>query len=202
MGEPTDKPRVAILGAREDEVELLAELRRHERVDLVGVYDPDAHAPGLSLAEIAGVPAGSDAAARERLRGADCVVLPANRLALRDAVEWCSGLRSELVSLSEARRRWGSPTPVSHEVRPSPTETRLDELLAACTCLESPPDMGGFLLDTAMHEVGASGGSLQLLSPDTSALYLLAARGLSERVVRHARHALGEPISGLTAARR
>ena len=47
MGEP--RPRVALLGAREEEIELLAELHRHSRVELAAVYDPDPHAPGLAV---------------------------------------------------------------------------------------------------------------------------------------------------------
>ncbi|UCE03231.1 MAG: GAF domain-containing protein [Candidatus Latescibacterota bacterium] len=198
MSEATHKPRVALLGAREDEIELLAELHRQDRVGLVAVYDPDPHATGLALAQIVGVASGSDAAARETFAEADFVVLPSNRLAYAEAIEWCSGLRAELVGVEEARRRWGSSTtppggtPEAH--------TRLRELESASARLGSSEELAEWFLDTAMHAVGATGGSLQILAPDTSELYLLAARGLSEQVVHTSRHPLGEPISGLTAA--
>jgi GAF domain-containing protein/GGDEF domain-containing protein len=198
MAEATHRPRVALLGAREDEIELLAELHRQDRVELVAVYDPDPHATGLALAQIAGVASGSDAAAREIFAQTEFVVLPTNRLAYSEAIEWCSGLRAELVGVEEARRRWGSST-----TPPSGTpeaHTRLRELETASARLGSTEELAEWFLDTAMHAVGATGGSLQILAPDTSELYLLAARGLSEQVVHTSRHPLGEPISGLTAA--
>ena len=81
MGDATRKPRVALIGARDEELELLAELHRTSRADLVGIYDPDPNAAGLTLAEIVGVPAGSDLAARDRL---------AELRAVRERVSWAS----------------------------------------------------------------------------------------------------------------
>lgn len=198
------KPRVALLGATDAEIELLAEFQRGDQVDLVALYDPNPHAPGLALAEIAGIPAGSDAAARERLATADVIVLPGNRSAYQTAIDWCSGLRAELIGNVEARRRWGSAPVALAATRgtPSDLEARLAELETAAARLGSLEILGEHLLDAAMRAVGASGGSLQLLAPDTAELYLLAARGLSEQVIRHARHPLGQPIAGLVAAMR
>ena len=51
MNESATKPRVAVLGARETEMELVGELHRLSGVDLVGIYDPDPSAVGLPLAE-------------------------------------------------------------------------------------------------------------------------------------------------------
>jgi GAF domain-containing protein len=191
---------VALLGARDEELELLAELHRNSRADLVGVYDPDPNAAGLTLAEIVGVPAGSDLAARDRLAESDFVVLPTNRGAFHRAIEWCSGLRAEMVGLDEARRRWGSVPAV--DPPEGGLDARMRELDAASARLTSLATLGEWLLDTALRAVGATGGSLQLVSPDTSELYLLAARGLAEDVMRTSRHPVGEPISGLVAAMR
>jgi GAF domain-containing protein len=193
-----NKPRVALLGAREDEIELLAELHRHSQVELTAVYDPDPHAPGLAVAEIAGVPAGSDLEARQRLDQAEFVVLPSNRMAFHEAIDWCSGLHGDLIGLDEARRRWGGAGSAGSG-SPLPAAARIEEMDDAGARLASRSELGEWFLDIAMRAVGASGGSLQLLAPETQELYLLAARGLSEDVVRNARHPLGEPISGLTA---
>ncbi len=204
MTDTAHKPRVALLGARETDVELLAELQRQDRVSLVAVYDPDPHAPGLALAEIAGVPAGADAVARERLAEAEVIVLPSNRVSMQTAIDWCSGLRAELVGIEAARQRWGgAPGGTSPAEAPArDLETELATLDTATARLLSMEELGEWLLDASMRAVGASGGSLQLLAADTSELYLLAARGLSEHVLQHARHPLGEPVSGLAAAMR
>ncbi len=204
MADSVSKPRVALLGAREADIEIFAELQRQDRVHLVAVYDPDPTAPGLALAEISGVRAGADTMARDRLASAEIIVLPTQRLAYQAAIDWCSGLRAELIGGAEARKRWGgalgvSPAPQGDAIT---LTARLAELEQACTRLEVLDELGEWLLEACMRAVGATGGSLQLLAADTEELYLLAARGLAEDVLRHARHPLGEPISGLAAVMR
>jgi len=206
MADFQPRPRVALLGAREEDIEILAELQRQDQVQLVAVFDPDPHAPGLSLAEISGIPAGSDAAARERLAAAEVIVLPTHRLAYQSAIDWCSGLRAELIGAAEARFRWGGALPAAptaaEEEEVQTFAARLEALESAGQRLGSPETLGEWLLDTCMHAVGATGGSLQLLARGSSELYVLAARGLGEQVLLHARHALGEPVAGLAAAMR
>ena len=206
MADFLPRPRVALLGAREEDIEILAELQRQDQVQLVAVYDPDPHAPGLSLAEISGVPAGADAGARERLAAAEVIVLPTHRLAYQSTIDWCSGLRAELIGAAEARFRWGGALPAAptaaEEEAVQTFAARLEALESAGERLGSTETLGDWLLDTCMRAVGATGGSLQLLAHGTEELYMLAARGLGEQVLRHSRHALGEPLSGLAAAMR
>ena len=204
MADSDSKPRVALLGAREADVEIFAELQRQDRVHLVAVYDPDPTAPGLALAEISGVRAGADTATRDCLANAEIIVLPTQRLAYQAAIDWCSGLRAELIGGAEARRRWGGA--VSAAAAPPgdavALTTRLAELEQSCARLEALDELGEWMLEACMRAIGATGGSLQLVAAQTEELYLLAARGLSEDVMRHARHPLGEPISGLAAVMR
>ena len=194
------KTRVAMLGVRETEVELLAELRRNPRVELVGVYDPDPHAVGQTIAELLGVPNGSDTTARDRLVAAAVVVLPTDRYAVRAELQWCSGLRSELVSVEQARSRWGSTRNAPASDRLPAADVLLEGLEATLGRLGSPEELCGWLVDVAIHAVGGTGGSLQVLSRTTSTLYLVAARGLSEQTLHHSRRAVGEPIAGVAAA--
>jgi len=203
MSPSEQKQRVALLGAREEETELLAELHRSARCDLVGVYDPDPQALGLPLAEIMGIESGSDAASRERFLQADYVVLPRDRMAFRDDVQWCSGLRAQLVGLAEARQRWGrlKGTPRERAATPDTSEALL-ELQRAGERLRSPEHLADWLLDITMPAIGATGGSIQLLSSTSEELYLVAGRGLSEHTLHNARRSLGEAISGLVAATR
>jgi putative methionine-R-sulfoxide reductase with GAF domain len=193
------KTRVAMLGVRETEVELLAELHRNPRVELVGVYDPDPHAVGQTIAELLGVPRGSDRTARDRLVGAEVVVLPSDRYAVRTDLQWCSGLRSELVNVEQARSRWGSTHSAPAPDRMPAADVLLESLEAARERLGAPEELCAWLVDVAIHAVGGTGGSLQVLSRTTNTLYLVAARGLSEQTLHHSRRALGEPIAGVTA---
>jgi GAF domain-containing protein len=62
--------------------------------------------------------------------------------------------------------------------------------------------MADWLLGLALESVSADGGSIQLLSADGEELFLVAARGLSERLIKHGRHRLGTGVSGTVAASR
>ena len=203
MEQAEHSPRVAVLGAREDETELLADLHRQGRCVLLGLYDPDPASLGLPLAEIMGIPAGSGLADRQRLSEAEYVVLPRDRMALREAIEWCSGLRAQLISLDEARQRWGriGATPDHRATKPQ-TEDALVALSDAGERLQSPAKLAEWLLDITMPAIGATGGSIQLLSATGDELYLVAGRGLSENTLHNARRPLGEAVSGLVAATR
>jgi GAF domain-containing protein len=198
---------IGILGAGPRELELMLELQGSEKVQLVGIYDPDPLAPALALAEILGVPHGSDDEALERLATAGTVALPSDRHTLEEAVRWAGGLRAELVSIAEAHRRWGTTPPVPSTNGSDPdlrvsTERLLQDAVDVSARLQDRSELADWLLGLAMRAVGANGGSIQLLAPETAELYLVAARGLSERLVRLGRHRVGEGISGAVAATR
>jgi len=204
-----ERRRVGILGAGPRELELMLELQGSERVQLVGIYDPDPLAPGLALAEILGVPYGSDTDALERLAEATAVALPSDRRALEQAVRWAGGLRADLVSIAEAQRLWGAarPDPAAtpngvEPEGPAATERLLQDAVDVSARLQDRSELADWLLGLAMRAVGANGGSIQLLAAETSELYLVAARGLSERLVRLGRHRVGDGISGTVAATR
>lgn len=192
-----EKPRIALLGAGPPEVELLVELHACATVEIVAVYEPDVQAPGLGLAEVLGIAAGHDDAARERLRSAEFVVLPRDRAAYRPAIEWASGLRADLVSLADARRRWGGDAPRGGPIASAEAARRVDA--AAEIHRRDRADLADWLLDIALRAIGANGGSIQILSHETSELYLLAARGLSERLMRLGRRRVGDGIAGRVA---
>jgi hypothetical protein len=201
MPEATNRPRIGFLGMGAQEIQLLLELCAGEAIEVVGVYDQDPRSPGLAIAAVVGVPAGSDTAMLERLRAADFVVLPEDRQSDPAAVQWAAGLHAELVSLAEARQRWAAlrvaPGPAAD---PGTAERTLAAAVDASSRLQDRAELGNWLLGVAMRSVGANGGSIQLVATETSELYLLAARGLSERLVRLGRHRVGEGVSGTVAA--
>ncbi len=193
-------PRVALLGGGADELELLADLHAQQQVEIAGVYDPDPRAPAIGLAEILGIATGGTTEFRARLAAATHRVLPADpRRAARVESEIFHG---ETLTLEAARRRWGSGTPVPD---PSAAAAKRDAAMTAMARPEArrdPSALADWLLDQAMRAVGANGGSLQRLTDATGELYMLAARGLSERLVRLGRHRVGEGIAGTVAATR
>lgn len=191
------KPRVAILGGGPRELELLTELHAAARVQWVGIYDPDPSAEGLDVARVLGLACGHDRAALERLRSADCIVLPYEREPLAVAIQWASGTTAELVPPDTARARWGRTE--TEAVVPPP------ELLAAddwSRRLQDRQELADWLVGLATDAVAADGGSIQLLSADGTELFLVAARGLSDRLVRYGRHRIGTGVSGTVAASR
>jgi hypothetical protein len=203
MSETAQMPRLALLGAGPAEIELLADLQAGQRVQIVAVFDADPAAPGLGIAQVLGLPAGADAATRDRARDADFVVLPSDREARRAVVDWASALRTDLLSVAEARRRFGGAGPAPPGLSEAGRgEALLGDLLEASARLQAKSQLADWLLGLAMRAVNATGGSIQLLAPDTAELYLVAARGLSERLVRLGRHRVGAPVSGMVAATR
>src|SRR5262245_44267618 len=183
MPETTYKPRVGFLGTGPQEIQLLLELRAGAAVDLVGAYDVDPDSPGLAMAAVVGVPVGSDAAVLERMRLAEFIVLPEDRLADPQAVRWAAGLHAQLLSVHDARHRWAG-------IRAAPAgggdvgaaEEALAAAVDASARLQDRTDLAEWLLAIAMRAVGANGGSIQLIAAETSELYIVAARGLSERL--------------------
>ena len=192
--------RVALLGGGTEELELLADLHAQSQVAITGVYDPDPTAPAFGLAAVLGIATGTTPEFRAGLVRATVRILPSDprRAAALEAEPW-SG---ETLMVEAARRRWGGGTPVPN---PQLTAAARSSTLAASATTHAHRDLSAladWLLDQAMRTVGANGGSLQRLAPDTGELYMLAARGLSERLVRLGRHRVGEGIAGVVAATR
>ncbi len=206
MPELERKPRIALLGAGPREVELLTELRAAGRVDVAGVYDSDSHALGLDVASVLGLIAAHTVEDLERLRGTDCIILPHDPESLAPAVRWAAGTEAELVTPAAARTRWTHTDPESADVAAPGLATAagrgLVEAVDWSQRLQDRNELASWLLELALQAVGADGGSIQMLAPDTSELYMVAARGLSERLVRLGRHRVGEGISGTVAATR
>jgi len=193
-------PRVALLGGGADELELLADLHAQQQVEIAGVYDPDPRAPAIGLAEILGIAAGSTAEFRSRLAAATHRVLPADP---RQAATIESEIfRGETLPLEAARRRWGGGTPVPDPRAAAAHREAMMTAIARPETRRDPSALADWLLDQAMRIVGANGGSLQRLAADTGELFMLAARGLSERLVRLGRHRIGDGIAGTVAATR
>lgn len=192
--------RVALLGGGTEELELLADLHAQSQVEIAGVYDPDPSAPAFGLAEVVGIATGTTPEFRSRLDRATHRILPVDprRAAVLETEPW----NGETLTVEAARRRWGGGTPVPN---PRLTAAAHTSALAALTAAPGYRDLSAladWLLDQAMRTVGANGGSLQRLALDTGELYMLAARGLSDRLVRSGRHRVGEGIAGVVAATR
>lgn len=202
-------PRVAFLGAGPRELELFTELHAARRVQIVAVFDSDPQAPAFGVAAVLGIPVGADRSAFEHLRRAEHIILPYDRQALDGAVRWLRDSGAPLVEPDDARQAWGRIEPVA----PDAASTAAASAAAAAgqvlvdavdwsRRLQDRNELAAWLLDLALGAVGANGGSIQLLSADTAELYLVAARGLSDRLVRLGRHRVGEGISGTVAASR
>lgn len=196
---------VALVGAGEAEVPVLAELHRNPRVHLVGVYDPDPLAVGLDLAEILGLRHGTEEDFLEHLASAEIVVLPRDRHRFEDPLRRLEEAGCRLLSADEALRELTPEARVSSVRRASPfPRPDLETLEKSVHWIQKALDREELLrslLSIAVQAAGASQGSIQLLDAYTQELYIAYAQGLSEHTVRSSRQSLGEGIAGEVASR-
>ena len=200
-------PKVAFLGAGPRELELFTELHAAGRTQIIALFDPSPQAPGFAIASVLGITVGSDRGVFEHLRTADHIILPYDREALAGAVRWLHDARAPLLEPDDARQRWGriERTDPVLPAATAPDTVAGQQLVDAVDWsrrLQDRNELAAWLLDLALGAVDADGGSVQMLSADTAELYLIAARGLSDRLIRLGRHRVGEGVSGMVAASR
>ncbi len=200
---------VAILGATEAEVPILAELQRISRVQVVGVYDPRSGSVGLELAEILGIPFGSDASFLDQVAAAARVVLPRDRHRLEEAIAELQARGTTLIEAEELLTELRGPARVTSRRGtspfPRPGRAELESLEQSVQWIQKALDREELLrwmLVIAVQAAGATQGSVQLLDAYTQELYVAYAEGLSAHTVRSSRQSLGEGIAGRVAATR
>lgn len=199
---------VALLGASENEVMVLAELHRNPRVHIVGIYDPVPEAVGHELAEILGLRHGSDDDFLAQIASAPVVVLPRHPHRFDDAIEMLRARGVTLVDHDAALARYMVERRVEHPPAPElplPPRKDVGQLEDSLNWLEKALDRETLLrsmLSIAVQAVEADKGSIQLFDPFTQQLYIAYADGLSDLTVRSARQCLGEGIAGRVAQSR
>jgi hypothetical protein len=193
-----------MVGVREAEIPLLAELHRAVAVQIVGVYDPDPEALGHEIAEILGIPHGSTPEFLGELAKAGQVVLSQERERIQDAVSYLRAERVRLLGLHEALELYGEPGwPPRRGVREVRAESaRWRDFDDAIRWLDRALDREEVLrglLALVIQAVDADSGSIQLLNHATKELYVAYGEGLSDHTIRSSRRRLGEGISGRVA---
>ncbi len=199
---------VALLGAGESEIPVLAELHRNRRIEIVGIYDSDEHAVGLELAEILGLRHGSSSRLLEEIAACEQVVLPRDRNRFQEEIDFLRSRRTRLLTPTEALGMYTVDKMVEATSRPMPpveTEARvahLEEALGWLGRALDREDLLRALLSIGIQAVDADNGSIQLVDPLTQELYVAYAEGLSDHTVRTSRQRLGEGVAGSVAATR
>ena len=199
---------VALLGASESEVLVLAELHRNPRVHIVGVYDPVPEAVGHELSEILGLRHGSDEAFLEEIAAAPLIVMPRLRHRFDEAIAFLRERGCSFVDADTALARWMVERRVEHPPVPEialPARQEAGQLEDSLGWLERALDRETLLrsmLSIAVQAVEADKGSIQLFDPYTQQLFIAYADGLSDHTVRSARQCLGEGIAGRVAQSR
>lgn len=199
---------VAILGASEAEIPVLAELHRNRRVHVIGIYDHDPSAIGLELAEILGIRHSADPNFLGHLASAQQVILPRNRHQYADEIKHLREKGIRLLNPNEALGLYAVDKVVESSQRtepPADTEDRVHSLERAVEWLNRALDREELLrslLSIGIQSVRAQKGSVMLLDPLTRELYIGYAEGLSEHTVRATRQKLGEGIAGGVAQSR
>ncbi len=199
---------VALLGAGETEVVVLAELHRNPRVHVVGIHDPRPEAVGHDLAEILGLRHGSGPEFLEQIAAAPVVVLPRDVHSFSEEIEFLRARDCELIDHDEALARYAAKPQVEAPLRPEllrPVRHEVGQLEESLRWLERAMDREVLLrslLSIAVQAVGADKGSIQLFDPFTQQLYIAYADGLSDHTVRASRQCLGEGIAGRVASTR
>ncbi len=195
---------LGMVGVREAEIPVLAELHRAVAVQIVGVYDPDPKALGHEIAEILGIPHGHSREFLSELARAGQVVLSQERERIQDAVAYLRGEKVRLLGLHEALELYGEPGwPPRRGVREMRAESaRWRDFDDAIRWLDRALDREEVLrglLALVIQAVDADSGSIQLLNHATKELYIAYAEGLSDHTIRTSRRRLGEGISGRVA---
>jgi GGDEF domain-containing protein len=199
---------VALVGAGEPEVPVLAELHRNPRVHIIGIYDPDPAAIGHELAEILGLRHASSVEFLDHLASAQYVVLPRDRHRFEGAVALLKDRGARFLNQQEALTLLAAEPVVTRPLPPQAppqAEEPLARLEEAMRWLERALDREELLralLSIGIQAARADNGSIQLLDPATSELYIAYAEGLSDHTIRSSQQKLGEGIAGSVAASR
>lgn len=206
---PLQKPAgqlelVALLGAGDAEIPVLAELHANRDVHLVGLYDPDPDAVGHDLAEILGLRHGHEEAFLDHLASAQVVVLPRDRHRFGPVIERLRQMGVEFLPLDEALSRYAPERVQEHPLPPqlaARSEEELRHLEQSLSWLQRTLDSEELLrsmLRIAVQAVGGDHGSVQLLD-GSDELYIAYAEGLSDHTIKNSRQRLGEGIAGAVA---
>lgn len=199
---------VALIGASENEVVVLAELHRNPRVHIVGVYDPAPEAVGHELAEILGLRHGVDRTFLEQIAAAPIAVIPRERHRFAEAIALLQERGCEILDHPSALARFTVSQRVEQAAAPplpAPTRADVTQLEETLRWLEKALDRETLLrsmLSISVQAVNADKGSIQLFDPFAQQLYIAYADGLSDHTVRASRQCLGEGIAGRVASTR
>jgi GAF domain-containing protein len=169
-------------------------------VEISFVYDTDPNAVCMEIAEILGVERLSSPQELDGRQDVDYIVAGDPRERYGAELEALAGSGARTVGHAEALEViCRLPAPVREE---APESVSIDDTLAAFERLFDREKLLEFLLDVAVKAAGAETGSIMLYSEEADELYIVHARGLSERVVRNTRQRLGEGIAGTVAKER
>lgn len=199
---------LALVGAGEPEIPVLAELHRNPRVHIIGVYDPDPTAIGHELAEILGLRHGTTLEFLEHIGSAHHVVLPRDRHRFDSAIgvlreRGASFLNhDEALGLFAAERIVTRPMPAAPPPAVEEPIARLEDAVRWLDRALDRDELLHALLSIAIQAAGADNGSVQLLDPVSNHLFIAYAQGLSDHTIRSSHQKLGEGIAGTVAATR
>lgn len=215
---PENPTRVALVGAGEESLDLVARLLEDPRVDLVAILDPDPdaararverflaeHAPALIERFTPLVTA--DPARISRDEPADVLVNGAPTSELTEALARALSPRQvQQVSAFSARMVWGphpGEVPSRRDAATPPERARLlqslHEIIHAQNLAGGDEQLLTLILDTAIRATGADRGSLMLLDRSDNLLKVRVAHGIEEELIPKIRFPLGEGIAGKVA---
>jgi GAF domain-containing protein len=192
------KRNVALVGLREDDLDLIPAILRDDRWQLVSVADEDASSAALKVAEIMRLPATSNIATLASLdvEVAICGSGEASRL-----VGEMLGGRVVTMSPEEALRRGPedeTPEGVALELGAEESQV-LGTLTKTLNLALDRQKLLRWILDLAIKCTGAECGSIMLLDDEGRELRIAMAQGLSADTIRRTRQRLGEGIAGKVA---
>ena len=191
--------KIAILGGGEEELSVLSEFHRTPGVAVVGVYDRDARAVALEIAEIIGIPAYSDDSFLNAFLKADYVIVTQKRKLYEREIELLRKERKRIVNPAEAVSHLAPGGAAKAETPQHPWPVHLEEALEYMNHITDRERLLRWLLEISVRAVGASNGSIMLYSAETQELYIGYASGLSNEVIEQTRQKIGDGIAGTVA---
>jgi GAF domain-containing protein len=198
--------RCGLIGGQERDLYVLGELHKRPDVEIAFVYDRDANAVGMEIAEILGLARLGPDDDLVAIGALDFLVVPEPREQYAEELETLAVSGARVLSQPEALDALCPPQRRSRRTSqrrdPDDDSRSLDEALAAFERLFDRERLLEFLLDVSVRAAGADNGSIMLYSEDAGELYIAYATGLSERVVRNTRQKIGEGIAGTVARER
>lgn len=192
------KRNVALVGLREEDLDLIPAILRDERWQLVSVADEDASSAALRVAEIMRLPATTNIAT---LASLDVEVAICGNDDARRLVDELLGGRVVTMSPEEALRRvpeHEAPEGVALELGAEESQV-LGSLTETLNLALDRQKLLRWILDLAIKCTGAECGSIMLLDDEGRELRIAMAQGLSVDTIRRTRQKLGEGIAGKVA---